>query len=75
MQLPHSRDEAALRSWTGEVIRLKEKLEDFYHITITEDQIRDAIRLKNHERRAMLGFLELGKLNLDKRENHWLLQR
>ena len=63
MQLPHSRDEAALRSWTGEVIRLKEKLEDFYHITITEDQIRDAIRLKNHERRAMLGFLELGKLN------------
>ena len=63
MQLPHSRDEAALRSWTGEVIRLKEKLEDFYHITITEEDIRDAIRLKNHERRAMLGFLELGKLN------------
>ena len=54
---------------------MKEKLEDFYHITITEDQIRDAIRLKNHERRAMLGFLELGKLNLDKRENHWLSQR
>ena len=44
-------------------IRLKEKLEDFYHITITEEDIRDAIRLKNHERRAMLGFLELGKLN------------
>ncbi len=63
MQLPHSRDDAALRSWTEEVIRLKEKLEDFYHITITEEDIRDAIRLKNHERRAMLGFLELGKLN------------
>lgn len=29
MQLPHSRDDAALRSWTEEVIRLKEKLEDF----------------------------------------------
>ena len=63
MQLPHSRDDAALRSWTEEVIRLKEKLEDFYHITITEEDIRDAIRLKNHERHAMLGFLELGKLN------------
>ncbi len=63
MQLPHSRDEAALRSWTDEVVRLKNKLEDFYNITITEDEIREAIRLKNRERKAMLDFLELGKLN------------
>ncbi|MGN0205303.1 MAG: double-cubane-cluster-containing anaerobic reductase [Coprococcus sp.] len=63
MQLPHARTEAALKSWTEEVIRLKEKLEDFYGITITEDQIREAIRARNRERKAMLDFLELGKLN------------
>lgn len=63
MQLPHARTEAALQSWKEEIIRLKEKLEDFYNITITEDQIKEAIRIKNQERKAMLAFLELGKLN------------
>lgn len=63
MQLPHSRSQAALDSWKGEIIRLKEKLEDFYGITITEEQIREAIKIKNKERKAMLDFLELGKLN------------
>ena len=47
----------------SEIIRLKEKLEDFYHITITEDQIREAIRLKNRERVAFQTYLELGKLD------------
>lgn len=63
MQLPHSRSESALESWKGEILRLKEKLEDFYGITITEEQIKEAIKLKNKERAAMLEFLELGKLN------------
>lgn len=63
MQLPHSKSEAALALWKTEIIRLKEKLEDFYGITITEEQIKEAIRIKNKERNAMLGFLELGKLN------------
>lgn len=62
MQLPHSRSEAGLKAWTDEVIRFKEKLEDFYHITISEEDIKKAIYLKNKERKAMLDFLELGKL-------------
>ena len=40
----------------------EEKLEDFYNITITEDQIREAIKLKNKERVAFQTYLELGKL-------------
>jgi benzoyl-CoA reductase/2-hydroxyglutaryl-CoA dehydratase subunit BcrC/BadD/HgdB len=63
MQLPSSRDEAALRAWEQEILRFWKKLEDFYHITITEEEVRKAIRLKNRERQVMLRFLELGRLN------------
>ena len=63
MQLPHSRDAAALAFWKGQIIAFKEKLEDFYGITITEDAIREAIRMKNRERKVMKAYLELGKLN------------
>lgn len=63
MQLPHSRDAAALEFWKGQIIAFKEKLEAFYGITITEESIRDAIRRKNRERVVLREFLELGKLN------------
>jgi benzoyl-CoA reductase/2-hydroxyglutaryl-CoA dehydratase subunit BcrC/BadD/HgdB len=63
MQLPSYRDEVSLNAWEQEMIRFWKKLEDFYHITITEDDVRKAIRQKNREREVMLRFLELGKLN------------
>ena len=63
MQLPHSRDAAALEFWKGQIIAFRKKLEDFYGITITENDIRNAIRMKNRERNVMRQFLELGKLN------------
>ena len=63
MQLPHSRDSAALEFWKNQIIAFKEKLEAFYGITITEEDIRKAIRIKNRERIVMREFLELGKLN------------
>ena len=63
MQLPHSRDAAALAFWKDQIIAFKEKLEDFYGITITDEDIRRAIRIKNRERIVMREFLELGKLN------------
>ncbi|MBS6517681.1 MAG: 2-hydroxyacyl-CoA dehydratase [Clostridium sp.] len=63
MQLPAQRNERGLELWKQEIIALKEKLEDFYGIQITDEDIRNAIRLKNRERKAMLRFMELGKLN------------
>lgn len=63
MQLPHSRDEVSLEFWQDQIVMLKEKLESFYDITITEEQLREAIRMKNHERDVMRNYLELGKLN------------
>ncbi len=63
MQLPHSRDEKALAYWRDQIIAFKEKLEEFFGVTITEDAIREAIKKKNHEREVMRRYLELGKLD------------
>lgn len=62
MQLPHDRSETSKAYWIQEMIRFKEKLEDFYGITITEEMIAEAIERKNRERQVMVDFLELGKL-------------
>lgn len=61
MQLPNTQDEDGFKLWKNEVIRFKEKLEDFFGVTITEDAIRDAIKLRNQERQAALDLLELMK--------------
>ena len=63
MKLPNHRDDMALTVWEHEMVKFKEKLEDFYGITITEDDIKECIRLKNIERDVVLKFLELGKLD------------
>ena len=63
MQLPHSRDADALAFWKGQIIKLKEKLEEKFGVTITEEDIRKAIRLKNRERMVMKTYMELGKLD------------
>ena len=63
MQLPHSRGEDAFRFWKDQIIACKEKLEEFFGVTITEEAIREAIRAKNHEREVMKRYLELGKLD------------
>ena len=63
MQLPHRRDDAALAFWREQILAFQRKLEDFYGISISEAEIRTAIRRKNRERRALKAFLELGKLN------------
>lgn len=63
MQLPHRRDEASLAFWRSQMIDFQHKLESFYGISITEQDIREAIRRKNHERSVMRRYLELGKLD------------
>ena len=63
MQLPSSRDEIALNMWEQEMYKFWRKLEDFYGITITEEDIKKAILKKNAERDLILEYLELSKLN------------
>lgn len=63
MQLPSSRDEVALTMWEAEIKKFWKKLEDFYGVTITEEDVKKAILQKNDERDLVLEYLDLGKLN------------
>ena len=64
MQLPQNNiDELSLMLWTNEMYKLKRKLEETFGIKITDEKLREAIKLGNQERRNLREFFELGKLN------------
>ena len=63
MQLPSARDEIALNMWEQEIYKFWKKLEDFYGISISEEDVKKAIMQKNAERDLILEYLELSKLN------------
>lgn len=63
MQLPPGRSsDAALEGWHSEMRRLKNVLSQQLGVEITDDDLRNAIRLKNRERKAILDFFEIGAL-------------
>lgn len=53
MELPNTQGEEALKLWKSEIIRFKEYLENKFNVTITEDDIRAAIREENKVRRSL----------------------
>ncbi|SFI01359.1 Benzoyl-CoA reductase/2-hydroxyglutaryl-CoA dehydratase subunit, BcrC/BadD/HgdB [Tindallia magadiensis] len=54
MNLPQSADgEENLELWKKEMIRFKEHLEDQFKVEITNDSLREAIKLANREREVM----------------------
>lgn len=61
MELPNSQSEAGLKLWKDEIIKLKTNLEEMFHVKISEEDIRKAIKVKNNERKALKKFYELGK--------------
>ncbi|EFV40043.1 double-cubane-cluster-containing anaerobic reductase [Hafnia paralvei] len=64
MQLPNSADGAASRAlWRSEILRLQSALEQQFNCTISEQDLRAAITLKNRERAALSSFYRLGQLN------------
>ena len=63
MELPNSQVKQESKDlWRSEIIKLKEVLEKQFGVTITEDQIKEAIKLKNREREALKSLYHLGKL-------------
>lgn len=51
LELPQKQDsQDSFELWVSELYRLKEKLEETFNITITDEKLRDAIRLMNRER-------------------------
>ena len=64
MQLPNSvKDDASRALWKAEILRLQKTVEERFGHEISEDALRDAIALKNRERRALANFYHLGQLN------------
>ena len=53
MELPNTQREDALVLWRNEKIRFKEYLEKHFETTITEDDIRKAIKVNNEARLAL----------------------
>lgn len=53
MELPNTQREDALVLWRNEMIRFKEYLEKHFGTTITEDDIRKAIKVNNEARLAL----------------------
>ncbi|WP_313233424.1 double-cubane-cluster-containing anaerobic reductase [Tissierella praeacuta] len=64
MHLPQGQDkDHAFKYWREELVRLKEVLEDKFNIEITDEILRKEIKERNRERKILLDFYELGKLN------------
>ena len=63
MELPNRQTEDGLQLWKNEIIRFKEYLEKKFEVTITEEQIRDAVRVQNEGRVALKRLYELMKLD------------
>ncbi|MBC4012124.1 2-hydroxyacyl-CoA dehydratase [Morganella morganii] len=64
MQLPNNSESAeSVALWRSEIIRFQKRLEEQFGCEITEQEIRDAIDLRNRERRALTEFYRLGQLN------------
>jgi benzoyl-CoA reductase/2-hydroxyglutaryl-CoA dehydratase subunit BcrC/BadD/HgdB len=63
MQLPQAQDEAALGYWLKEITRLKERIEKEFSVEISEESLRDAIRLMNEERRSLKELQDVCKEN------------
>ena len=64
MHLPQGQDkDNAFRYWRDELILLKEVLEKKFDLKITDEMLREEIKERNRERKILLDFYELGKLN------------
>lgn len=63
LQLPQRQDrESALEYWYNEVKGMKTRLEEQFGVTITDHDLRDAIRLVNDERRSLRELQDMCKI-------------
>ncbi len=62
MDLPNSQSPEGLELWTKEIIKLKEKLESHFETTITDEAVREQVKVMNEVRRAMKEFYALTKV-------------
>ncbi len=61
MELPNTQSEEALKLWKSEIIRFKEYLEKKFGVEITEEKIREAVKIQNASRTSLKGLYEVMK--------------
>lgn len=61
LKLPQGDSPDALRQWTFELRRFIQYLEETFHVEITPEKLRQAIRERNLERQARLRLMEVQK--------------
>lgn len=61
MELPNTQGPEALKLWKSEIIRFKEYLEKKFDKTITEEDIREAVRINNAGRTSLKHLYEVMK--------------
>lgn len=63
LELPRRQDTPEARAlWRTELMRLKERVEKDFGVSISDDHLRDAIRRRNIERRLLKELYELSKM-------------
>ena len=63
MELPNRQTKDGLTLWKNEIIRFKEYLVQKFHVAITEEQIRNAVKIQNEGRVALKRLYELMRLD------------
>lgn len=64
LELPRKQDTPeAFALWRAEIVRLKERVERDFGVTITDDGLRDAIRRRNQERALLKELYELSMMS------------
>ncbi|WP_461613534.1 double-cubane-cluster-containing anaerobic reductase [Clostridium sp. Marseille-QA1073] len=64
MQLPQNTNrEHALKVWKEEIKYFMERLEDQFDVKITEEALKEAIKIRNEERNVLKDLYSLAKLN------------
>lgn len=63
LHLPQKYDESSFQLWLDELYKFKEELERRFGVKITEEKLKQAIKIGNEERCNLRDFFALGKLN------------
>ncbi|MBP1581115.1 MAG: 2-hydroxyacyl-CoA dehydratase [Oscillospiraceae bacterium] len=63
MELPNRQSLMGRKLWREEVVALKEKLEEKFGVEITEEKLREQVKLMNKNRLSLRRFYELMKLD------------
>jgi len=58
---PHLTGDTALRRYTDELHKFINEIEDFFHVKITDDALRESVKLYNEKRRLLAELYELRK--------------